>query len=264
MDPFGEISFLTRSENRITVLETLAGGRYTEQELTDETGISDVTVKRAIDAFRQRGWIRETETGYTTTPVGELLAADYRRLAGTMDVACHVGPVVDLLPVDEMDFDLRLLSEARISDPDDVDVLEIVDRWITLIREADRLEVFAYRTGRIVAEPIYEGIEAGTLELEAVVPPSELEQIRSDPTTREFKQKIIDAGGNYYLAPEDQPKPYSVGMFDDLAAIAGWGSDSKPQVHLESRADPIVEWTRSRYERAKADAEPLTAEDLEP
>lgn len=263
VEPFQEISFLTRSQNRVTLLEILVEGTYTTQKLTEETGISDVTVKRAIDGFHQRGWVRKNEAGYTATPVGELVAEDYAKLAGTMEVTSHVGPVIDLVPVEEMDFDLRQLSEATITDPDNSDVLEIVDRWITLIREADRLEVLAYRTGRIVAEPIYEELEAGNLELEAVIPPSELEHIRSDPTVREFKQKIIEAGGDYYVAAQDQSKPYSIGMFDDLAGIAGWGEDSKPRVHIESRSDPIVEWVRSRYKQAKRNGEPLTIDDLE-
>lgn len=263
VEPFDEISFLTRSRNRVTLLAALTEGTCTTRELAERIGTSDVTVKRAIDGFHRRGWIREADTGYAATPIGELIAEEYARLSETMDVACHVGPVVDLLPVEEMDFDLRRLSEATITDPDDSDVLEIVDRWITLIREADRLEVFAYRTGRIVAEPIYEELDAGTLELEAVIPPSELELIRSDPTVREFKRKIIEAGGEYYLAAQDQSKPYSIGMFDDLAGIAGWGKDSKPRVHAESRSEPIVDWVRSRYERAKRNGRPLTVDDLE-
>lgn len=262
VEPFQEVGFLTRSKNRVTLLKTLAEEAYTIPELIRETGISEVTIKRATDEFHQRGWIAKSEAGYTVTPVGELVVADYAAFSETMSVACHVGPVIDLLPVEQMDFDLRQLSEATITDPDNSDVLEIVDRWITLIREADRLEVFAYRTGRIVAEPIYEELEAGNLELEAVIPPSELERIRSDPTVREFKRKIIEAGGEYHVAAQDQSKPYSIGLFDDLAGIAGWGDDSKPRVHVESRSDPIVEWVRSRYERAKRNGRPLTVEEL--
>lgn len=262
--PFEAINFLTRSENRVTLLETLAGGVYTERELIDRTDISRVTVSRALDAFRERGWVRETDGGYTTTRIGEALAADYTRLAETMDVACRLGPVVDLLPIERPDFPLQALSDATISDPEEYEVLQTVDRWITLIRESDRLEVLAYRTGRIVAEPIYEEISAGSLEMEAILAPSELERIRADPTTREVKQRIMEAGATYYLAAEEQPKPYSLGTFDDVAALAGWNEESKPQVHVETRAEPVVEWVRSEYEATKAEAERLAPEDLEP
>lgn len=262
--PFEEINFLTRSENRVTLLETLAGGVHTERELIERTGISKVTVNRALDAFLERGWVREDASGYTATRVGEMVAADYGRLEQSMDVARRLGPVIDLLPVERMDFDLRILADATISDPENYDVLQTVDRWITLIRTCDRLDVFAYRSGRIVAEPIYEEISAGSLEMEAILAPSELERIRADPATREIKQEILDAGATYYVAAEEPYKPYSLGMFGDVAAMSGWNEDSKPQVHVETRADPVVEWLRDEYETVKADAELLTAADLEP
>jgi biotin operon repressor len=262
--PFEEINFLTRSENRVRLLETLTGGAYSESELIERTGISKVTVRRALDAFRERGWVTESDGGYTATRVGEALAVDYGRLEGTMDVACRLGPVVDLLPVEGMGFDLRSLSEVTISDPETYDVLQTVDRWVTLIREADRLEVFTYRSGRMVAEPVYEEIADGSLEMDAILAPSELERVRADPATREIKREILEAGANYYVAAEEPAKPYSFGMFGDIAVMTGWNGDSKPQTHIEGRADPLVEWVRGEYEAMKAEAEPLTVDDLSP
>jgi len=75
-DPFEEISFLTRSENRVGVLGTLSEGAYTERELVDETGISKVTVGRITEDFLDRGWVRETEEGYEATRFGDLLTED--------------------------------------------------------------------------------------------------------------------------------------------------------------------------------------------
>lgn len=263
-EPFNELNFLTRSENRVTILKALIEESHRQRDLVDQTDISRVTVSRTLDAFHERGWIRKTDDGFTATPIGKIVAEDYAQLAETMDVACRLGPVVDLLPVERMDFDLRILANATISDPEDYDVLQTVDRWVTLIRESDRLDVFAYRSGRMVAEPIYEEISAGSLDMDAVLAPSELERVRNDPPTREIKQKIHEAGANYYVAAEDPDKPYSFGMFGDIAAIVGWDENSEPQVHLETRDEPVVEWVRAEFEALKADAEPLAVEDLAP
>lgn len=262
--PFEEINFLTRSENRVCLLDALTEGRYTERELVDREGVSKVTVRRTLDAFSDRGWVEESDGEYTTTRVGEMLAEDYSRLRETTDVACRLGPVVNLLPVERMEFDLRVLADATVSDPENHDALRTIDRWVTLVRDADRLSVFTYRTGRMIAEPIYEELREGSLELEAVLPPSELERIRDDPAVGEVKRKLIEAGATYYVAPEDQDRPYSLGTFDDVAAISGWNEENNPQVHVESRAEPVVEWVRSEYEAVKAEAEPLTADDLRP
>ncbi len=125
---FGEISFLTRSENRVAVLGTLAEGPHTEYELVEATGISDVTVGRILEDFAERGWVREDEEAYGTTRLGDLLAEDYARFERTMDVACRLGPVLEYPPVDRMDFDLRLLVHGRVSDPETFDSLRAVDR----------------------------------------------------------------------------------------------------------------------------------------
>jgi len=264
VSPFEEINFLIRSENRVDLLDSLTEGWYTERELSKREDISKVTIKRGVNAFLDRGWVKESDSEYTTTRVGEMLAEDYNRLSETMDVASHVGPVVDLLPIERMDFDLRIFADATISDPENHDVLQTIDRWVTLIRSSDRLEVFTYRSGRMIAEPIHEELSDGSLELEAILPPSEVERISNHPTMREVKRKLIEAGATYYAAPEDQYKPYSLGMFDDIAAMSGWNEENKPQVHVESSAEPVVRWVQSEYEAVKAEAEPMTADDLLP
>lgn len=261
---FDELNFLTRSENRVRILEALVEEAHGERDLVERTDISQVTVSRTLDAFHERGWIRKTDDGFIATPIGKILAEDYAQLAETMDVACRLGPVVHLLPIERMDFDLRTLADATISDPKDYDVLQTVDRWVTLIRESDHLEVFAYRSGRMVAEPIYEEISAGSLEMDAILAPSELERVRNDPPTREIKQKIHEAGANYYVAAEEPDKPYSFGMFGDVAAMVGWNENSEPQVHLETSDEPVVEWVQAEFEALKDNAEPLAAEDLAP
>jgi predicted transcriptional regulator len=115
VDAFEAISFLTRSENRVAVLTCLAGGAYTERELVTETGVSDVTAGRILEDFTERGWVTETDDGYRTTRLGGLLAEDYGRLHDSMDLACRLGPAQGLLPTEEMDFDLRRLTEAKVT-----------------------------------------------------------------------------------------------------------------------------------------------------
>jgi len=128
VDPFGEISFLTRSENRVRVLMALADKPRTERRLVDETGISDVTAGRIIEDFADRGWIREDDGTYRMSTVGELVADDYRRLEDSMDLACRLAPVLEYLPLEEMDFEFRHLTDARVSDPERFEPIRAVDR----------------------------------------------------------------------------------------------------------------------------------------
>ncbi|MFB6126091.1 MAG: hypothetical protein ABEJ79_02150 [Halolamina sp.] len=221
IDPFEEINFLTRSENRGRLLETLTEGAHTEHELVDRTGISRVTVNRALDAFRERGWAQRVGEEYTTTKVGEMLAVDCVRFRETADLACRLGPVIDLLPLEGWISISRRWRRRR----------SLIRRTTTYSRRSigglhsfgspDQLRLFTYRSGRMVAELIREEIVAGTLEMEAILAPSELERLQTDRRTCEAKQGLLEAGATYYMAGEEPPKPYSIGMLDDIAAVSG-------------------------------------------
>ena len=56
-----DVDFLTRSEHRVTVLETLADEPHEYTELKDLTGVSRVTLGRLLAQFEEKGWIVENE-----------------------------------------------------------------------------------------------------------------------------------------------------------------------------------------------------------
>jgi hypothetical protein len=265
VDEFGEISFLTRSENRVEVLETLARGAYTERELVEATGISDVTVGRILEDFQDRAWIRETSNGYRATAVGELVATDYRQLAESMDLAARLGPVLDILPVAEMDFDLRLLTDGLVSDPETFDSLRAVDRWKQLLRQAEEFigVAPAATATTVVVEPFHEAITEHGLTFSAVVSPTYYERTLARPEPRRLVREELEAGAEMYLADIDGDFTTSVAAFDDIATITGYDEAGDLAVGIESRADPVYEWVRDRFESARADATPLAPSDFE-
>lgn len=264
VDPFGEISFLTRSENRVTVLETLAEAAHTERELVEATGISDVTVGRVLDDFEERGWIRETDGGYRTTKEGDLLAGDYRRLADSMNVAARIGPVREYLPVEEMDFDFRHLADARISDPETFAPLRAVDRWKRLIRDSDRVVGVAPVTSAttVVAEPFHEEVVENGMAFEVVVSTEYYETAGARPELRRLLREQLRAGMEMFLADEaDEPLPF-VATFDDLAAISGYDEAGTLRVGIETHADPVHEWIHDTYRTYRDGGRRLTVEDF--
>lgn len=263
VNAFKQISFLTRSENRVTILRTLGGGPYTERELVAETGVSDVTVKRVLEDFTERGWVVETDDGYTTTRLGDLLAEDYARFRESMDLACRLGPVRDLLPLEAMEFDLRHLTDGRVSDPDTLDSIQAVDRRTQLLRRSDRVigTGTAHDATTLVAEPFREAVVEEDLEFQVVVSKAYYERARSRAELREPLRDILRAGGEMYLASE-RVFSASVALFDDLATITGYDDSGDIAVGIESRADPVREWVRATYEGYCSTATPLSVDDF--
>jgi predicted transcriptional regulator len=264
VDAFEAISFLTRSENRVDVLTGLAGGPHTERELVAATGVSDVTVGRILDDFAARGWVVEREDGYERTRVGDLVAADYEQFADSMDLACRLGPVRDLFPVAEFPFDLRLLTDARVSDPDRFDPLRAVDRWKELLRGADRfVGVAPAATGTtVVAEPFHEEITEHGLSFSAVVSQQYYETVTSRAEARRLVREELEAGAEMYLATDETEFQVSVAAFDDVATISAYDDAGNLQAGIETRAEPVYGWVLDTYESHREDATRLTPEDF--
>lgn len=263
VEPFQEVNFLTRSENRVRVLTALADTTRTQEELVERTEISEITISRCLDQFRERGWVRGTDGGYETTAVGTLIAEDYVRFEESMDVAARLGPEIDLLPTDRMDFDLRHLTRARITDPDEHEMLRVLDRWVGLIRNSDHVRTLVYVAGEVAAEAVTDALTDNDLRFEAVIPSHHLANVRETPSLREAYRGIIEAGGSLSVAHEDPQTPYSVALFDGLVAIAGFDSTGTIRVGIESRADPVRDWAERTYAAYAEEATALAPGDLE-
>jgi hypothetical protein len=267
VDAFDEVSFLTRSANRVEVLSVLARGTYSERELVAETGISEVTVGRILEDFRERAWVveAEEEEGYRASAVGELLVEDYRRFEESMGLAARLGPVLDILPVETMDFDLRLLAEGRVSDPDTFDPLAAVDRWKQLLWQSDEfLGVAPAATATtVVTEPYHEAVTDGDLDFTAVVSPAYYDAVQEQDRTRRLVREELEAGAEMYLADIEGDFSVSVAAFDDVATITGYDEAGRPRFGIESRAEPVREWVRARFDFYREDATPLAPADFD-
>lgn len=263
-DPFEEISFLTRSENRVEVLGTLSEDVYTERELVDKTGISKVTVGRITEDFLDRGWIRETEEGYEATRLGDLLAEDYARLSDSMDLACRLGPVRGALPLDEMDFDLRHLVGARVSDPETFDSLQAVDRWIQLLRESNSFLGIAaeMNASEAVGRSFHEEVTGSDMEFGAVVSRAYYEEVNSHPEMARYLRETMEAGGELYLASEVEDFDFIVAAYDEAAAIVGFDDTGNVRAGIETNAGPFRDWIIDTYESYRENATQLTPEDF--
>lgn len=264
VDAFEAISFLTRSENRVAVLRTLGEGPYTERELVAETGVTDVTVGRVLEDFEDRGWATETGDGYRRTRLGDVLAEDYARLRESMDLVCRLGPVRELLPTEEMPFDLRLLGEGLVSDPETFDALGAVDRWKQLVRQSDRVVGTAGSptAKTAIAEPFHDAIVDSGVTFEAVVSTGYYETATADPDRRRLAREVVEAGAGLYLAEGVDDFTTELAAFDDIATMTAYDDAGNLRAGIETPAGPVLEWILDTHERLREDARRLTPEDF--
>lgn len=264
VDSFEEIRFLTGSENRVEILETLSTDQHTELTLVEVLDMSETTIERTLDAFEKRGWIRMNDEHYEITRLGEVIAEDYNRLAASMDLASRLGPALDVLPIEEMGFDLRHLTEARITHPETFDPLETLDSRADRVREADRIIGLAPSNYAVelVIKPFYEAVVDRGLELRTVVTADYVETVRSQPELRQMLREQLQAGAEVYVAPEHVDITTAIALYDDLATITGLDETGTPRISIESRAEPVQEWVREMVAHHRSKGALLTPDDL--
>nr|WP_246308077.1 hypothetical protein [Halobaculum salinum] len=70
-----DIAYLTRSEHRVPTLVALTERPRSRAELCELTGVSSSTMRRTLDEFGDRRWIRKEEYQYVATRLGEAIAS---------------------------------------------------------------------------------------------------------------------------------------------------------------------------------------------
>jgi predicted transcriptional regulator len=262
VDAHAELDFLIRSENRVTVLSLLATRPHSERELVETTEMSKTTVNRILGDFTDRGWIDEAEGAYTTTRFGDLLADDYERFRESMDLACRLGPYRHLLPMEKMDFDIRLLTDAKITDPDRLDTLQSVDRWTELIRQADRVRFLANTANEPIIRTTRNAIVEDDTAHESVFTPALYDYIRKRPGLCEMFREMLREGARFYRAVEGTEIPWFIALYDDLVGVGGFDESGTIQTGFEADAEPIFQWAEGTFESYRDEATRLTVEDF--
>lgn len=76
----GDVEFLTRSEGRVDVLNTVSQRSRSRDELEQVTDRSRSTLSRMLSDFEARGWVVRQDGRYTTTAAGTYVTSDMSRM----------------------------------------------------------------------------------------------------------------------------------------------------------------------------------------
>jgi len=109
------VAFLARSEHRLHVLNLLADGARSREELAKQLDTTRVTLSRILRDLEDRGFIqqRNTDSEYELSTFGKLVHRDFSRLLDTVSVGQTFPKLISRLPTDWFDFDLQCLVDAN-------------------------------------------------------------------------------------------------------------------------------------------------------
>ncbi|GAB3022586.1 helix-turn-helix transcriptional regulator [Natronobiforma cellulositropha] len=261
-DALEEIEFLALSANRVAVLETLAGGRYTRRELEAATGASQPTLGRILRDFEERAWITRTDDGYEASATGRLVAAGITDLREIVETELRLREVVAWLPTEVMDVDLRALREATVTVPSRTRPTAPVDRVSDLTAHTDRLSLVSYAfNDRTLERARRRALEEG-LTVSGVFSADALDAVADDATLRRGLRDLV-AADTAEIRRFDGEIPLALTITDRHAHLLLRDDDGVLQASLDTDHPAVTAWARETYERYWEEATPLETGSLE-
>lgn len=262
--PIEDVSFLARSAHRVEVLRTLASGPRSRPDLHEVTEIPQPTLGRVLGDFEDRHWIEREEREYALTALGELVVAAFEDLLDTVEVVQTFGEVLQLLPTDEMDFDLREFADATIWVPEPGDTLSHIRRMEEVWFAADNTRLLGSTLGPASFERRREHAREfvdGEQRSETVVSTAMLEQGMSDPELNRMIREHWDPERmRGYLYEGHIPLILTVA--DETAMLAPTDENGIPTAVIATGNEVVRSWVHDRIDEYREQATELSLDDL--
>lgn len=269
-DALSDIAYLSRSDNRVRVLDTLTDGTYAARELRDLTGTSKATLSRILNEFEERSWARRAfDGGYEATPQGEHVMAQLRPFVASMTTIRNLGEEVGVLPVDEltMEPDADLTVGLHHFDGAVVERQSAVaqgagrEYLADTLRETSGFHVLTdMAPPRVVGTILQDRADSGDLSGDHVWGGDLYEHITTNPDQPPRWSDLMAAGHRLYRY--DGHLPANIAVADESAMIWG-GTDEMRRRVIISQDDTVRSWARAVIDRYRERAEPVQADVLD-
>ncbi len=241
-----DVSYITRAEHRVATLVALSVEARGKQELAELANVSPSTMRRTLREFEERGWIRKEGQRYATTQPGEFVATSVAELLDRLETERELRDVWSWLPGEDDALTLEMCSDAEVSVADADDPYGPVNRFKSLLDDADRFRFVGFDVALLepskqtLCRRVIDGMEA-----ELVTPPRVAEYIRS--TCPDLFAEALKTGDLTVRLHDDLPR-YGVSILDDRTAISGYSRDSVTvRVLLDTPSEEVREWAETQY-----------------
>ena len=256
--PLDDVSYLARSEQRVRVLDLLADGPRTRTDLQAATGASRVTIGRTLGEFEDRGWARRDGDAHRLTPLGEMVAEDLSRLLDTAAAAGKLRGVMEWLPAEAIDVDLRRFADARFTFASQTDPTSPARRYANAMADADRVRILSFTAKPTALRVHREAVRESAQSFEIVHTPSAYDAITGDPEMADWLREIMDSGqGSYYRY--DGEIPFNLMIADGTVLLLLTAADGSRPTLVECEDDAVLAWAEDEFERYRRDATAVDA-----
>lgn len=254
--PVVDIAYLARAEHRVPTLAALTERPRSRSELCELTGVSSSTMRRTLDEFDDRLWIRKDGYEYVATRLGEAIASGMAELIERVETERGLRAVWHWLPdaISELPFETWSDLTITVAEPDAP--YRPVGRFKSLLGETTTVRFLRPEVALmdlcfdLLYQQISEGVDVTLIDrmechtyFFSTYPTRSSEMIKQD---------------NFTILEHDDMPPYGIGLLDECVTISCYEQDSGT-VHavIDTEAPAVREWATSVYETHRSDARPV-------
>lgn len=221
-----DIAYLSRSDNRVLVLNALSEGPHTRRELEEVTEVSRATLGRIVNEFEERNWAKRTTDGdYVATATGQHIITQFTPFAESIQAIRRLGEAMEWLPTDELSIGLHHFSDAFVKRPEHDDPMEFLDFFTEQIRDASEIRVLTHLAPpEPFARSMRDGFTTGRLDGVFVLTGDLVEYLRAREGRQERWRTYIEAGADVHRYDEDIP--CNLFVIDDTVFIKSSRAES--------------------------------------
>jgi len=260
-EPLAEIEFLARSPNRIEVLAALADEPLTRSEVASRVDVSQPTLGRILGDLSDRQWVATEGEFYRATATGDLVAAGITDLRERLAAEARLREVVEWLPADAIDVDLRHLADATITTPTETRPNRPIRRMLELLREADHATLLSHAFNEQKLRLVRDRAVAGDLETAGVFHASAIDALRETADLREILRELV-ASDAAEICVTEQTVPVAVEVTDDRTHLLLRDDEGIVRASVDTDDAAVREWATALHETFWTDATPLSPDDL--
>lgn len=256
-----EIEFLALSANRVEILSVLSEGSHTRTELQERIDASQPTLGRVLRDLTDRRWITYDGEEYVATATGQLIAKEFTDLWETVGAELKLRRVIDWLPTEAMEFDLRHLTDATITIPSQTRPGAPVQRVLELLQSSTHVQIVSHAFNEQSLSVIQQRTATGTQTFEGVFSPAAIDAIAHDSTLRQQLQELI-ISESAEIRLYDGEISIAVTITDDTVHLLLRDEDGLLRAALDTDDETVLSWARERHEQYWDNSSSLAPESL--
>lgn len=251
--PVVDIAYLARSEHRIPTLVALTERPRSRSELCELAGVSSSTMRRTLDEFNGRLWIRKDGYQYVATRLGEAIASGMEDLIDRVETERKLRSVWRWVPDAISEFPFETWSELTITVAEPDAPYRPVGRFQSLLRETTTVRFLRPEVALmdLCFDLLYQLIAEG-VDMTLIDRPECHRYFLSTYPDRSSEMVQQD---NFTVLEHDDLPSHGIGLLDDCVTISCYEQDSGTVYALiDTDAPAIREWAESLYETHRAGA----------